>query len=329
MIPRLVFFIQKWHRRLGEMCADIKRMTHKAVEVKKEVVDGYPTFSSIPKQHRNKRFLTHWLSLDPQRFDQIPERLITTEMRYLFCAADMSRLTGFETLPFEEFEALVIMLFENVWGTASINPALLKESSLLKMSNHCAFHFVTVQSAFQEHLFTQRVISRLVRSSVSWAYHLYAGRTFHDEHCRERIRAMINDDDLLYRFESAKVTLGSSSGGKDLFRPDDIEYLKAMGRLHLLDHLVGLKQWSFNLEIPDSIGQCFWFMRRRESNVNCAAIYQAWLRQFPIVDVLAMADRNASCRPLAIPIFDTSLLMPHFKQYPWLKGHVLEDLLGL
>jgi hypothetical protein len=337
MMPRLICFAKKWHGRLREvgsflsveMTDHFNRLTRDVFVVKPSIVDGYPNFSSIPRIHKNRRFLTAWLSLCPEKFDQIPERLVTTEMRYVFCEADASRLKRFETLPYEDFEALAIMLYEKGSNTQTMNPAALQESFLLKLSKYATFDFVSRQTQFQEHLFTQRVISRVVRDRVFSAYHLHSGLTANDDECRERIKALILDEDLIYHFGIPSLEGDFSSNGKKHFHPNDVKSLRAMGKLHLVDDLVGIDHWSFDLEMPTSLDHCFWLMSQPTCDLNCSAIYQAWLRKFPIEDVLSMAGKKSSWHSLAIPVFDTSLLTPFFKQYPWLKGHVLEDMLGL
>lgn len=305
----------------GELAAAFHRVTRKAFLIKPSIVEGYPTFSSIPCEHRNTEFLTTWLRFNTESFDQIPEQLVTTEMRFIFCNANLGRLPRFESLPYDEFEALAILLYEKGSKAPTISPALLRESFLLKAVCSVAISYVTVQTQFHEHLFTQRVISRLVKKNFAWACHLHSGYAAYDDQCREKITQMVTDHDLLYQYGSER--------GKNLFHPEDIEYLVRMGRSHLVDQLVGVDQWLFFLDIPTSIDHCFWLMTLPKSNANEAFAYQAWLRQFPVDQVLAMANKKTSWRRSVLPVFDASLLKIYFQQYPWLKGHVLEDMLGL
>jgi hypothetical protein len=320
---------KKWHRRLREMgpslwsrlIRDFRWFSRNLFPIKPAIVDGYPTFSSIPYEHRNSHFLAMWLTLDTERFDQIPDRLVTTEMRCVFCETDLGRLKRFEILPYDEFEALAILLFERGLNTPTISPELLRESFLLKTVCHVAFHYVTAQTHFHEHLFTQRVISRVVKQNLAWAWHLHSDYAAYDRQCRERIKQMVTDDDLLYQY--------GSEGGKNLFPPEDIEYLAKMGRVYLVDRLVGVGQWSFFLDIPTTVDHCLWLMIQPNCNEYCTVAYRAWLRQFPVAEVLAMADKRVTWHKLIVPVFESSLLKPFFEHYSWLKGHVLEDMLGL
>lgn len=312
-----------------DLVADFHRVTRNTFLITPSIVEGYPTFSSIPYEHRNRQFLTVWLSLNTERFDQIPERLVTTEMRVVFCEADLNRLKLFETLPYESFEALGISLYQQSPDAPYFNPERLRESFLLTISDYLAFKYVVIQRQFHEHLFTPRVISRLVKSSLKWAEHLHSGAFRHDGDCTERLRLLICDEDVLFPFGDPADVGNFAAMDKKYFHPEDVVHLKRMGKLHLLNHLIGTNQWSFDLEMPTSMDHCFWLLNQLNGDSNSAMIYHIWLRQFPMEDVLAMADNKPSWHRLVIPVFESSLLKPFFKQYPWLKGHVLEDLLGL
>lgn len=314
---------------LNETIRNFSRWGRKIIPAKPLIVDGYPNFTSIPKAHRNKRFLTAWLNLDPSKFDQIPEHLVTTEMRAIFCRTDYARLQRFETLPYNEFEELVISIYQQSPIAAFFNPEVLRESFLLATPEYLAFKFVALQTTFHEHLFTQRVFSRLVKSSLKYADYFHQGASRHDDACKNRVRQLIHDEDVLFKFGPPDYIGDFRVIDKEYFHPEDVDWLRRMGKLYLLDKLMGVKQWSFDLEIPTSLDHCFWMMSQRSCDSNRTLIYGAWLRKFPLLDVLSMADKKSSWHRLVMPVYNGSLLKPYFKQFPWLKGHVLEDLLGI
>lgn len=301
-----------------------------------KVMQLYQSFEDIPLELRDEEHLTKWLRSGYGKLEEIPLTLVTDEMRMAFIRGAGS-LTSIRNADTPNYQTLALNVIEDWPGLIlQVDPQALTEEFVFKAVSfeRTGSQVLSILLEHWDDRFLGAISHRVMDTALSRSLIISAqARTSFP--LPQAILDMLTDEQV----RQALVD-----------RTYELAFLSKMEKLHLLSQAMIAGYWpspadtTFFNNAPQhlktrkaSLAEAIEERTRDKNGFNnglefeCTPLrvfFEAYILTFPIEEVLAHCKTPAHAR-MAGEIYTQAELKPHLKNNHRLKGHLLEDSLGL
>lgn len=290
-------------------------------------VQHYDAFEDIPESLRIPECFMQWVEMKPQCFVLIPDQFVDFDLRRCAVIADKRYLRLFYSQGCPDYEDLAIAARLGLKTIEFVEPQGVSDKFLLSLPSVAALAFLDRLTSHDARFFTPTLKSWMVKEGILSTLMLHDILMRFDRDGHLGLCNLITDQDL-----ERLVTL------------DEVVYLKAIGRPHVLINVLKNGGWIrpgiFHSagNRPDSLEDgLFRFWKERASQRH-VFLFATWLALQDLNEVLSFmddfhaGDGKPGRRELSelLPLsFASNELIAHFIRYPWLKPAVLLADMGI
>jgi hypothetical protein len=284
---------------------------------------SYNKYSEIPSDLKCEGFLTAWVVSGAGSLRAIPVEERTEMMMRIAVGHDSDAFELIKPEDVSDYQSLILdAISNNPSAMADVPDEYITEDLIVKAARKRvgALGYIDFKRKYK-HLLTGSLISSVVSVNVATAVR-FAMDISQDD------RQRIQDGDLVKAI-TAQV--------------NDLHYLKAIGKTHLLADLLGTGYWPANLNaaikmekgqkqdiaLPPASPHEALSRLACMSTQGVRFLHLQSLRRFPVEEVISTTQDIPKVVDLLLEVYTEKELKPHMKLSSALRGRLLESALGL